>query len=726
MNKYNVSKILIVFLTGLFFALAGSKALAITEEITITCNPGDEGPNNCAVLPSNTAPLFDENDYPLFDLKPGDEIHREITVTNNREETCYFTLTDATKTHDTETPPTSGNYFSDRLETEITDGVDTTGLISFATLFGLTDIYLAELAPFETKTLDWDVFFDKNAGNEYQNARLVFDFTWNFNCGEEPPQTELFIEKTNNKIGITQLPGADVTYTIFVTASQFYPVFNVIVLDLPPGGFTYTPGSWTANSSVRGNIKGLGTTTEPSYTSPGLWNLGDMEAGEVVTLTYVTNISSSQQPGLYKDIAWTEGTATSDPTSTRVLGNAGTGFFVGTSAAVDIEDPKEVQVEPEIEIIKIEEGEVLGAEILPATGANNIWVFIISNLFGIGVILTIIGLYLKRHRKGARTALQIFVFLAAAALTFSANAFATDLLIRLAEPASPNNLNELDLNFVAMDVENRAVTVKCFKKGPSEAAFSQFGSSTITIPGGDTGYCDVTSSVLSGMGTYKFYATADAGGDNSTSQTVTIEHDDERPGKPHNLDKDKNGSCKYDISFTTDSDGGDTVRVEVYRSDDKEFYVNDSTKIKDIVVGSDTDVSFTDDRPTCGKTYYYAVAAFDAAGNRSKILVEELEKEKIIIKTTKETEITSVFGEITEAIALGEGAITTPEEEDTEEVIEEEELSVEKEKEEKVLGLQEVSEEEGAFSELLKILKWPVLVLLVLIILLYVRKKLKR
>jgi len=705
---------------GAIVMLLNGKALAITDKIEINCNPGAEAPNNCDVSPSSTAPLFDEDDYPMFDLKPGDEIHREIIVYNNRDETCYFTLTDATNTHDTETPPGSGNWFSDRLETEITDGVDTTNLIPFSALFSLTDIYLTELAPFTSKTLDWDVFFDENAGNEYQNARLVFDFTWNFSCGEEPPETVLFIEKTNNKLPPTvQEPGANVTYTMFVTTEEF-PVFNVIVLDLPPGGFTYLPGSWTASSNFRGDLKGGGTTPEPTYASPGLWTLGDMQAGEIVTLTYVTDIDPDQQPGEYKDIAWTEGTASSDPLSTRVMGNESTGFFVGTSAIVDIGEIPEVEVKTEEEIIEITEGEVLGIS-LPATGADNVWMFIIANLFGAGLIFILIGFYLKRSRRdnGQKVLMQIFALLVAG-VVFSSPAYAAGLLIRIEEPKSPNNLETLDLNFVVMDIENQPVDVKCFKQGPGEIAFTQFGSTQTTIPGGDTGYCPISTSILSGEGTYKFYAEAETflPADNSTSQTVTIEHDSQKPGKPHNLEKDKNGSCKYDISFTTDNDGGDTVRVEVYRSDDKEFYVNSSTKIKDINVGSDTDVNFINDKPSCGKTYYYAVRAFDAAGNGSKILVEELQKEKITIITEGETVVEeSVFGEVIGAIEIEEGTTEVGEEETEEAKEEAAEI-------EEVLGIEEEAGViESLISRLLRIFKWPVIIVLILIVFFYVKEK---
>ncbi|NMB70130.1 LPXTG cell wall anchor domain-containing protein [candidate division WWE3 bacterium] len=177
-----------------------------------------------------------------------------------------------------------------------------------------------------------------------------------------------------------------------------HPVYNVIVLDLPPGGFTYRPGTWTAVSDIRGNLKG-GITTEPTYHSPGKWELGDMAANETVTLTYVADISTSQQSGEYKDIAWTEGTFADDPESQRVLGNDGTGFFVGTAAAIDIEDDPKVKVKTQTKTKEVEE--VLGiSTTLPATGANNLWGYTVAGTFGLGALLLILGVYLgKKHVK---------------------------------------------------------------------------------------------------------------------------------------------------------------------------------------------------------------------------------------------------------------------------------------------------------------------------------------
>jgi len=647
MNKLKVAVFVILF--GLF---AGR---AYAADVTITCNPGGQSsgpPYNCDVSPSRQAPLFNESDYPLFDLKPGDKVERKLKVVNNRDEICYFSLSDAVITHDTETPPGSGDWFSQRLMSEITDGVDSTGVMSLYNLItgiGTNPLYLGSLAavgdaPANEKEFDWLVTFDKGAGNEYQNARLVFDFDWNFQCGEEPGLPRLYIEKTNNRIGDVLSPGDDVTYTLTITADELIPVFNVFVVDLPPGGFYYRGGTWTANSNVRGNIKGS-PTIEPTYASPGTWILGDMEAGEVVTLTYVADIDDDKIPGIYKDIAYTEGTAFSDLSSDRVVGNIDTGVFVGTDVEIDVEEKPKVEVKVE------EEGEVLGAVILPATGADNIWAIIVGALFGIGALLVILSIAVKRgwDKKfskliGGLFAVLFFVLLAS-------NVYAADLMVRIDEPETPVREDDFKVSFTVLDIQGRAVAVKCFKQSPGEAGFTQFTPDISLGAGGDSGTCPGTSDVLDEEGSYKFYITAHVSGDSETSQTITIDFDSNKPGKPHDLKKEKADNCKYEISFTTDDDDGDTVKVEVYRSDEKEFEADNGTRIETVNIGSDETETIIDTKPNCSETYYYAVRAFDVAGNGSGILAESLE----VVSTLKEGE--TVFGEIIEAIAVEEGAV---------------------------------------------------------------------
>jgi LPXTG-motif cell wall-anchored protein len=185
-------------------------------------------------------------------------------------------------------------------------------------------------------------------------------------------------------------------FTLTVTATQS-AAYNVEVTDLPAVGFTYRAGSWTATSSERGDLKGLGITTEPTYASPGIWQLGDMIEDEVVTLTYIADISNDQKPGLYKDLAWAFGCrietdcVVGDENATLSMA-VNPGFVDDNYVGTQVNVVKEQQPGGSIQ------GEVLGASTeLPATGANSAWLALAAILFLFGIGLIAAGRFTRRY-----------------------------------------------------------------------------------------------------------------------------------------------------------------------------------------------------------------------------------------------------------------------------------------------------------------------------------------
>jgi uncharacterized repeat protein (TIGR01451 family) len=109
--------------------------------------------------------------------------------------------------------------------------------------------------------------------------------------------------------------GDTVTYTLAITLpANSGASFDTTVVDLPPEGFTYVPGSWTAivehEDGTTEDLKAGGTTTEPTYASPGTWLLGNLLPGDEVTLTYRAVVGSAVSPGTYPDIAFAYGCST--------------------------------------------------------------------------------------------------------------------------------------------------------------------------------------------------------------------------------------------------------------------------------------------------------------------------------------------------------------------------------------------------------------------------------
>lgn len=217
---------------------------------------------------------------------------------------------------------------------------------------------------------------------------------------------------------------------------------------------------------------------------------------------------------------------------------------------------------------------------------------------------------------------KIFLTLIAASFLTVSPAFAvTNLSARIEQPKSPTRSDTFDINFVALDILGRGVTVKCFKKGPSDGSFGQFGATLDLGNGGNSGNCHVDSGIINtNNATYQFYVQAYAGADTATSATDSVDYNTSGPGTPSNYSKDRLNACQYKINFKTSDDGGKTVKVEIYRSTSTSFTLDGSTRVGTVNIGSNTSGSFTDTVPDCGSTYYYEIRAFDSAGNGSGVV----------------------------------------------------------------------------------------------------------
>lgn len=209
-----------------------------------------------------------------------------------------------------------------------------------------------------------------------------------YDFGNQVVTPILTLTKSNNAVG-DKAPGSDVLFTLTVTATQ-NAVNNVVVKDLPSVGFTYRIGSWSAK------INGVPfAITEPVYASPGTWNIGNMNVGEVIELQYIADIASGQQSGTYRDLAWATGT--------DVLANNDTGVFVGTDVSVNSGDNPSTSVN----IIREEKnettGQVLGASTeLPATGGNTFWLIVASLMLAAGAGSISAGIHLTKYPKRQR------------------------------------------------------------------------------------------------------------------------------------------------------------------------------------------------------------------------------------------------------------------------------------------------------------------------------------
>ncbi len=197
---------------------------------------------------------------------------------------------------------------------------------------------------------------------------------------------ELLIEKSNDQPSPIRT-GTTVTYTITVSVPEDSgAVFDAVIRDVLPTGFTYVTGS--AN---------LTPTVEPTYNTVGEWHIGDLYPGDSVTLTYEATIDTNTTAGTYKNLAYAEGCAIEEQAI----------FY---SRAILLEDDAPVCDEPIStdfveSAVTVSVPQVLGASVtrtpavLADTGTQDIWraALISIGLITITVSATIIR---RRHNTG--------------------------------------------------------------------------------------------------------------------------------------------------------------------------------------------------------------------------------------------------------------------------------------------------------------------------------------
>jgi uncharacterized repeat protein (TIGR01451 family) len=479
-------------------------------------------------------------------------------------------------------------------------------------------------------------------------------------CYNEVIQPQLEIEKLNDTGGLGMSAGDIVTYTIIVKAPADnidgkYLLKNVVVTDILPEGFEYILGSWT------------GTTNEPVYNGvPAKWEIGDMEEGDVVILTYKALISTTQEPGVYPDIAWVSG---EDILEESVLGISSvepTENFVGTKVLVVAEE-------------ELEEGEVLGATTtetieLPSTGANI--------LITIGAIVSmILGfiLLLFKPKKKVKVLLLTTILLLGMSIFLTPKAtYATEsekINVVISEPQTPTNKTSFNIVYGVADLDSRSLTIECL-----EETYGKYATHNTY-----SGNCAVGASIITGSGTYTFTVKAtanDGSGDYKISKPVTVVVDLETPTAITNYTKTE-GVCTYTLSFTT---GSKSTKVQIFRSTTQPFTANASTLIKEIAVTPNQYVTYTDTIPICAQEYFYAVRTTDNVNNTSPIVTDPIVKTVEVLGTDTVPQTTNT--------PTTPPRTTTPiiAEEDTEEEVKGEEEMLDTEAPEE---LEEVEKEES-------------------------------
>ena len=491
--------------------------------------------------------------------------------------------------------------------------------------------------------------------------------------------SQLYIMKTNDTWPTSASAGDEVIYTIKVMAVGG-PVSDVTVTDLPPSQFEYILGSYTADLSEGTDLKGDGTTPDPNYQSPGVWSLGDLAKDEIITLTYRTKVASTADAGVYPDMVWATGTseqsrategetddllALSDPDFTDNSGGVnfdgsqghfGEDSFAGTQVAVVVDRTPFT----EYEVAKTEEkqGAVLGATTeLPATGAR-FWMTTLSLFSILG------GAWLLFRKSRTQTLLKIFVgMLGISCSLWLAQPAQAVTSVRVGQPyntsatygmESATNQTTFKIDFTVLNTEGKSVTTQCQQQKNSEAWVDITTQYTVKA-GGNSGYCEAKNLTNNDYYDFRVRVSGDGPDIYSSSNRVSLSLDE--PGVPINYGKSKGNYCEDVIKFKT-ADDGKTVRVDVYRSTDAEnFTVKPDTRVTQISIVPNQEYTLTTSKPDCEKTYYYAIRAFDAVGNASKV-VGDVEITTIVIESEAGTTTSVALGALPASTSFVRGDAT--------------------------------------------------------------------
>lgn len=215
------------------------------------------------------------------------------------------------------------------------------------------------------------------------------------------------------------------------------------------------------------------------------------------------------------------------------------------------------------------------------------------------------------------------IIFALSALIFSAFVFTRPALaafkIAVSSPPEYTNREDLRIYYTYLETDGKTAKVNLYvqKEGKDWRQTKDKDKTAVSgyfqLEGGD---------FYNGDGKYHFYAKAWVEGAEYISPTVSTTFDRSAPGKVTDYSKVKKDELNYEIKWRNPSDS-DYVRVHIYRSREKSFTADSGTKVGE-AFGAPGENMKLDNGSLEDKNaeYYYAIIAFDRAGNHSEVLTD--------------------------------------------------------------------------------------------------------
>lgn len=444
-----------------------------------------------------------------------------------------------------------------------------------------------------------------NCGYLHSKDQCVIGGLWRCNCEIPTPTTTgtptitpvpsnlgLVIDKTNKVTGDIGR-GEEFIYEISVINTGTTSFIEVNVKDVLPGGFSYVNGS----SYVDGIL-----ISDPSNVGGMLtFNIGALPLSVTKILNYKVKAIDEDVGGSYYNLAFAIGKYDSQ--------NEQKSYESAT------DNSKVVMGRGRDYSAKVG-GEVLGtstSRILPATGSN-----IALTLIVLTVLLIITTLYKRGYIKiGAmhidkylkRTLIAIlpgiiFITLASSVFAVSDTVYIQDL---------PEYVTSEGFKLSYSALSNSSVTARFYIRKDGDSSWRQFGGTL----NGFSGWVQMGGSeVYSGDG--KYYFKVEMNGGSAYDETNTI-IDRGSPNPVSDYRKEKVAGGFYKLYWRI-PDNEDFSRVFIYRSTDRNFTADGTTKAGEVGGSRNTNVIWENVGLDASKDYYYAVRAVDKAGNASGLV----------------------------------------------------------------------------------------------------------
>lgn len=196
--------------------------------------------------------------------------------------------------------------------------------------------------------------------------------------------------------------------------------------------------------------------------------------------------------------------------------------------------------------------------------------------------------------------------------------FAGNLKLNLSKLPDYKNTTNFRLYYTYFETEGRSATVNLFIQKDGKD-FRQTADRNKTAV---SGYFQIEGAdIYDNEGKYNFFATAGTADQVVNSSTVSTTIEMSSPAGPSEYGKERLNATTYKLTWKNPSDN-DFERVYIYRSKEKSFIADASTRIGEAGGAKEEKMTFNDGSVEPDVEYFYALRATDHAGNASGIVTD--------------------------------------------------------------------------------------------------------